>query len=240
MSDVKPVNIFAEETLNFVLQHVNPNGLRVLEVGCGSGEFAARFIETGATLVALDTDQDAIEAAHAKGVNAINTSFLSYDDDPFDIIIFTRSLHHIHELKTALAQAKALLKPTGKLILEEFDLANVDHTTTRWYYDILTLLAALIPNSEYAEYVENPLKRWEADHAHEPPLHTGDTMITHLETLFKIIALERNPYLFRSIGDFVGDKQLVYGLAKKVLQIEKGLIDDKSILPCGLRIIAEC
>ena len=191
MNDSKPVNIFAEETLNFVLQHINPKGLRVLEVGCGSGEFAARLMEAGATLVAIDTSQEAIEAALSKGIDAIKASFLSFSDNPFDIIIFTRSLHHIHELETALAQAKSLLKPTGKLILEEFDLANVDHNTTRWYYDTLTLLAALIPNNEYAAYVEDPLKRWEADHAHEPPLHTGNAMINQLETLFKIVTREK-------------------------------------------------
>lgn len=234
-----PIDFFNEDTLDFVLQNINPAGLRILEVGCGSGEFALELKKRGAFITALDTDEKAIELAKEKGLDARKENVLSFFDDLFDAVIFTRSLHHIHELDEALERAWKLLKPRGKILIEDFDLDNVDYGTVRWYYDILYFLneAGLTENQK--PYIDNPLQEWDNDHHHDPALNTGEKMLKNIEKVFQNIEKHRVPYLFRSIGGAIKNDAAGYNLVQTLRQIENGLINNNLILPNGLRIVAE-
>ena len=151
-----PADIFSRETFNFLSMHAKVNGLRLLEVGCGEGDFAALCKSKGAEIVAIDVDEEAVSAAIEKGVNARHVDFIAFEDAPFDVIIFTRSLHHIHNLKFAVERAVSLTKPDGILMLEEFDVANINEKTARWYYDIVSVLSAAGLTSEVFEDVADP------------------------------------------------------------------------------------
>ncbi|MDN5200274.1 class I SAM-dependent methyltransferase [Fulvivirgaceae bacterium BMA10] len=233
-------DIFTKQTMDFVFKHIEPKGLRILEVGCGTGAFGAELMKTGATVTALDSDQKAIDSAISKGLNAKHVDFLSYQDDPFDVIIFTRSLHHIHRLKDALQHSASLLKREGKLMLEEFDLEHIDYGTVRWYYDIISVIseAGLVEGGN-SGYVEEPLEQWEHDHEHEHSLNTGKEMINGVHEYFKIMNMERGAYLYRSICGPIVDRENGYDFTRKILEIENRLIHNKLILPVGLRIVAE-
>ena len=233
------IDVFNKESLKFVQKFITNKGLRILEVGCGSGDFAVELMKTGIVLTALDTDKSAVVSVINKGVPAQHLDFLSFNDAPFDIIIFTRSLHHIHNLKEALEHSKLLLKKKGKLIIEDFDLEEVDLKTSRWYYDTISILSTIYREDKFSNYIKDPIKAWKDDHYHEPPLHTGKKMIKNIEENFKIIKIERNAYLYRSICNLVGEYEIEYDVTKKILEIEKGLIVNRLILPNGLRIVAE-
>ncbi len=43
-------------------------GLRVLEIGCGTGLFTEMFARTGAHLVAVDISGELLEFAHGRGL----------------------------------------------------------------------------------------------------------------------------------------------------------------------------
>ncbi|MCH8128173.1 class I SAM-dependent methyltransferase [candidate division KSB1 bacterium] len=233
------INVFNEETLNYVQKFITNKDLRILEVGFGSGDLGYELLKTGIALTALDTDAKAVELAIKKGVPAKHLDFLSFKDDPFDIILFTRSLHHIHNLKKTLHHTKLLLKKGGKLIIEDFDREMVDLNTTRWYYDTISILSAIIREEKFSEYIKDPLKAWQEDHSHEPPLHSGKEMIKEIEENFGVIKIERNAYLYRSICSRLKDDETGYHITKRIFEIENGLIAESFILPNGLRIVAE-
>ena len=60
------MNTVTSETLKFVLDHIQPSGLCILEVGCGNGDFALAIQNLGALVTAIDTDESAVDIARKK------------------------------------------------------------------------------------------------------------------------------------------------------------------------------
>jgi len=230
------IDIFSDETLKYVQKYIGKNK-KVLEVGCGSGDFGLKLMQSGVLLTACDTNEEAVLLSKSKGLPAIHIDFLSIKNVQFDIVIFTRSLHHIHQLEKAIDHCKSLLADGGILIIEDFDLNMIDHNTARWYYDTRSIVSVCtIGNS--LDYIENPLETWVHDHQHEHALNTGEEMIKYIDDEFDIVTVERSAYLYRSICGKLNDYKNSYHITKKVLEIENGLIDKQTILPNGLRIVA--
>ena len=115
-----------DETLKFVLKYLNSRNNRILEVGCGNGELALALQNSGFQVIAIDSSVEAVENAKALGVDARVAQFPNFDETGFDAILFTRSLHHIHELEQAVERAYQLLNNNGLVMLEDFafDEAN--------------------------------------------------------------------------------------------------------------------
>lgn len=191
-------------------------------------------------VVALDKSPETIQAARQLGLDAVLSDFIDYDATSFEVILFTHSLHHIHPLSKALDHAYALLKPSGLLIAEEFAVEIADRETTRWNYEIQSLLEAaelLTPEENQHSWPDDPLERWKAEHAETPPLHSGDTMLREIRSRFEPIQILEAPYLWRYIYGRLEKDTKGYRLGKQVLDLEQKRIHDGAIRPVGLRIV---
>jgi SAM-dependent methyltransferase len=114
--------------------------VRVLEVGCGEGEFAERLIrELGVEVLALDQSARMVELARERGVDARvgDVQELPFEDGSFDAAVAAWMLYHVPQLDRALSELARVLRPGGRLVavtnrashLEEmFRLVGVD----RW------------------------------------------------------------------------------------------------------------
>ncbi len=233
------IDVFSEETLKFVQRHLPGRDSRVLEVGCGTGYFSLQLMQTGVQLTACDTDEKAVLLCKERGVPAIHIDFLSIKDELYDVILFTRSLHHIHKLNEAIDRANSLLVPGGILLIEDFDVHMMDSNTARWYYDTRSIVSVCTNNKKPSAFVQDPMKLWVEDHVHVPPLHSGSDMIKAIKEKFNTIHIERNAYLYRSICGALDSYKNGYQITAKVLEIENGLIHEEIILPNGLRLVAE-
>jgi len=92
---------------------------RVLEVGCGRGELAARIVEeTGAELVALDQSERMVELSWARGVDARvgDVQALPFPDGTFDCAVAAWMLYHVPDLDRGLAELARVLRPGGRLV----------------------------------------------------------------------------------------------------------------------------
>jgi 2-polyprenyl-3-methyl-5-hydroxy-6-metoxy-1,4-benzoquinol methylase len=65
---MRPLDVPVEGTLKFVTAHLPPRRLRLLEVGCGTGEPARSLLKFGHEVVAVDESEDSVEAARRLGV----------------------------------------------------------------------------------------------------------------------------------------------------------------------------
>jgi ubiquinone/menaquinone biosynthesis C-methylase UbiE len=79
---------------------------RVLEVGCGRGEFAAQMQGHGIEVVALDQSEQMVQLASARGVDARvgGVQELPFADDSFDAVVANFMLYHLAELDQALGE----------------------------------------------------------------------------------------------------------------------------------------
>ena len=93
-------------------------GKKVLEIGCGTGEFTKRIASSGAIITAIDISPDLLEIAREMAPN-VNVSFqvqnvgkLDFEDGSFDVVIGSSILHHLN-LNPALKEVYRVLKRGG-------------------------------------------------------------------------------------------------------------------------------
>lgn len=110
-----------------ILMAENPAGKRVMVPGCGFGEDAIRLARLGAEVYASDLSPDLLriarERAARNGATAIRFDLmpaerLDYADDFFDVIFFNDILHHV-DIPSAVAEARRVLKPQGRIVANE-------------------------------------------------------------------------------------------------------------------------
>jgi SAM-dependent methyltransferase len=92
---------------------------RVLEVGCGTGWFAARVQrELGTEVVAIDQSERMVELARAEGVDARvgDVQQLAFEDGTFDCVAANWMLYHVPALDRGLAEIARVLAPNGRLV----------------------------------------------------------------------------------------------------------------------------
>ena len=92
--DIPPGAIPAIETEMFLRDHI-PRPASVLEVGAGEGHLTARLRAAGWNVTAIDRSAEAVAAARIEGIDITCAEFLEYQGGPFDIVLFSRVLHHI-------------------------------------------------------------------------------------------------------------------------------------------------
>src|SRR5262245_49264437 len=104
-------------------------GQRVLEIGCGTGNFTELFVRTGAQIVAIDISVELLSKAKNRGLPKDQVQFhLQRFEDcsaigPFDAVIGSSVLHHLDVLP-ALSKIYELLKPGGWLSFAEPNMLN--------------------------------------------------------------------------------------------------------------------
>jgi SAM-dependent methyltransferase len=94
----------------------------MLEIGCGSGRISSLLATKVKSLTAIDPDdgQIALAGQSVDGVDfRVGTGEnLNFNDESFDIVMFTYSLHHQDCVK-ALEEAQRVLRPNGDLVVIE-------------------------------------------------------------------------------------------------------------------------
>lgn len=99
-----------------------PDGFRILEMGCGSGN-VLRVLQTLAAgrgqVEALELSREAAEVARTRTGLAVVNGYLADIDssESFDIIAAFDVLEHIADEAGVLGQVRARLSPAGQLIL---------------------------------------------------------------------------------------------------------------------------
>jgi SAM-dependent methyltransferase len=245
----RPSEVPVRRTLSFLRAVLPPPPVRILEVGSGNGEVAAGLAAAGHSVVALDQDEEAITAVRALGVDAVHQDFLAYQAAPSDVVLFTRSLHHIHPLSQAVARATELVEPGGLFIADEFARDRVDAETAAWHFDSCALLAdaGLLPPEPEGDGAD-PLRRWRdrfsaSEHHHtggeQHLITTGADMIAALHPAFALTRLdERVPYHYRYVADRLPDTPEGTRVALRMLATERRRIARSGGAWAGLRIVA--
>jgi SAM-dependent methyltransferase len=104
---------------------------RVLEVGCGMGQFAERVTrELKSELVAVDLAPRMVDLARERGVDARvgDVQALPFADGEFGCAIANWMLYHVPDLDAGVGELARVLRPDGRLVaatLGEENLADL-------------------------------------------------------------------------------------------------------------------
>lgn len=100
-------------------------GQRVLDVGCGNGDFLEAATDAGWDAVGLEPDPDAAAVGQARGfdVRAGGLEVLDGLSSCFDAVTLNHVIEHLHSPGDALAVILRVLKPGGVLYI---DTPNID------------------------------------------------------------------------------------------------------------------
>jgi ubiquinone/menaquinone biosynthesis C-methylase UbiE len=93
--------------------------MRLLEVGAGTGGFAARCAsELGCDVVALDSARAMVAASRDAGVESVlgDVRYLPFADGTFDVCVAAWMLYHVQEPDTALGELARVLRTPGRLV----------------------------------------------------------------------------------------------------------------------------
>ncbi len=100
-----------------------PRGLRVADVGCGTGRHALWLAQAGASVDAFDCSTGMMAKAREKlsnvGVRLHKHTLpapLPVPDNTFDIALLALVADHLAELKTTFRDLQRLIKPGGEVI----------------------------------------------------------------------------------------------------------------------------
>lgn len=106
-------------------------GLRIADIGCGTGRHTVRLLERGAAVTAIDFSSQMLDRARAKinrmidGAAGGMVDFVQHDlghplplrDHMFDRVLCGLVLDHIPNLALAFAEFKRICKPDGFIVV---------------------------------------------------------------------------------------------------------------------------
>ena len=105
----------------FLLAHVQP-GERVLDLGCGAGEFSAALAAAGVQPVGVDVAAEALRRA-ARRVPDLDLRLwrdgapLPLDDGSVDAVWAGEVIEHVADVASWLSEVRRVLRPRGTLLL---------------------------------------------------------------------------------------------------------------------------
>ncbi|CAO3651113.1 unnamed protein product [Mucor fragilis] len=195
----EPFTDFLKNLLHEKFYSGSPDTIvKLLEVGCGPGDFALILKDTlkeKIDITAIDPSDD-IEQALKKSTGS-DVHFLKEDiftfkpDQQFDLVLFSKSLHHCNPVDQALKNAHGLLTKNGILIAEEIQFEIVDNNDVAWFLNRIDLVRAgghfvsLEERLETAGPTQKPMltrildsslpisQRWFKPHTHGPKSEHG-------------------------------------------------------------------
>ena len=126
-----------------------PAPVTLLDAGGGTGRIAARIRPHVARLVIADLSKGMLAQAKQKDLTAAcaRSESLPFADNTFERVLMVDALHHVHDQKSTVRELFRVLKPDGRLVIEEPDIRSF---SVKWIalLEKLTLMRSHFLNRE--------------------------------------------------------------------------------------------
>jgi ubiquinone/menaquinone biosynthesis C-methylase UbiE len=132
----------AKSHLDALLATVGPvEGMRIIDIGCGEGQLTRALAKLGAHVTGYDPFiAETEKLTHGGGTYRLAKAAADAVPEPdgvADLVIFVFSLHHVPgaKLEGALAEARRLLRPSGRLYVAEPLAQGPHHHVIELFHD---------------------------------------------------------------------------------------------------------
>jgi len=122
------------QQIDFQAKYIGVSRCKILDFGCGAGEFLKRLHKLGHSVVGIDHSENMLYAARKfipKTIELVHGDHESpvFDDDKyrnyFDIITAVHSLEWIENIETTFANFHKVLKPGGIILFAVFPKVHI-------------------------------------------------------------------------------------------------------------------
>lgn len=126
---------------------------KVLEIGCGHGVDAKRFVKAKAKYTGIDLTDIAVELTRTKigrksCVFRMNAENIDFPDNHFDLVYSWGVIHHALSPEKILEEAYRVLKPNGRIYVMVYGKPS-------WRYNIdIMILRKILWHLHYYKYKE--------------------------------------------------------------------------------------
>ena len=130
-------SIALKKKLNLI-NSLQPNQGKILDIGAGTGEFLSVAKQNGWDVTGVEPSDKAKQIAINKGVSFVE-AIAQLEDHSFDVITMWHVLEHVPDLNNQIKELKRLLKPSGSLIIAvpNFKSFDAQHYGKFWAaYDV--------------------------------------------------------------------------------------------------------
>jgi SAM-dependent methyltransferase len=162
--------------------------------------------------------------------------------EPYDAVVFTRSLHHIDPLDAALARAEELLAPGGRLLVEDFAVERMEAKPVSWFRDAARDFDERGLIEEGRECLglrllrqDDALERWKREHR---DLLDAQTILAEIGRRFDLRHAEDGPYLFRFLAPALRANVGGFDALVRFVARETDAIADGHVTAIGRRYVA--
>ncbi len=147
---------FAPRLVELARAGVTP-GSRVVDVGCGSGEFPAMAAAAGYAACGIDVSEPSIEVARKlhRGVDfrVADASDLAVSElESFDVVTLWDVIEHVLRPHEVIASAATLLRPGGLIVLGTPNGASIYDRVADALYRVVPPIGKLMLMQRYSEW----------------------------------------------------------------------------------------
>lgn len=126
----RPVTTYPDQLAAYLIERFHIfEGARLLDVGCGRGDFLNGFLRHGIDAIGID-GAERVEEHFIGGIN-LETDALPFPDESVDVCFSKSVMEHLHNPEKMLTECYRVLKPGGRIIAMVPDW----HTCMYIYYD---------------------------------------------------------------------------------------------------------
>ena len=145
--------------------HPPTEGLKVLDVGCGTGTTLQLYQKAGCIVSGIDSSPAMLKIAQEKLNNRAelllsDASEMQYPDDTFDLAIGMLTLHEMHEnVRTkVLMEMMRVIKKEGRILIIDFHPCSI-HFPKGWIYKAVIFFFEITAGYEHFKNFRNFISR---------------------------------------------------------------------------------
>lgn len=107
-----------DRRLEMVRQHVDLDGARILDIGCGIGTYVRRFRQYSDEVYGIEVEADRVAEASLElpNIQLAYGEAIPFGTDSFDLVFSNEVIEHVEDDRQTIAEAVRVTRPGGTIV----------------------------------------------------------------------------------------------------------------------------